>query len=701
MKKIQKIKEYIELLNKGYIPKPKDPHNFFSNGKPLNRFFEFHQDEIAYELNNNSLYEIGYDIAKDNLNKYKEKKINKLSNKDKIKEYIEKLNKGYIPKTRDSFNFFSNGKSFNRFFEFHQDKIAYELNNNSLYEVGYDVARNIVNKYLKKESKKLSEKDKIKEYIEKLNNGYYPKKDDRIECFSNGVVIRFFWGNNKNKIINLLNNSSDYKNGYDKAKETINDYHEKKKNISNLSVEERIPEYIEKLNNGYIPINQDDNEYFNDNSPIGQFWHHYQKRIINELNTNSKYEIGYEIAKNAVKKQQEKLERKSNLSLNKRIKELIEKLNNGYIPKSEDKVETFSDNTPLNNIWSIIKKRIINELFTDKKYEIDFEKAKFIVLNKGIDKLSEYIEKLNNGYIPKWKELTETFSDNTVINSFFMRNRYKIIEELNANPKYQNGYDLAKKRMNEYLEKVSKRSKLTFEQKIFEYIEKLNNGYVPKANDQTEFFSDNTLINQFYSTNQTKILEELNTNPKYQNGYETAHMSLNNYLNSLKNKLTSEQKLIEYIELLNQGYIPVWKENKITFSNGIIINQYWPVNKDKINYMLHNNPNYQIGYNTAKESINKYFEKRRKKENREQIKLLLLEHGINYKEHKVILTKSYDEVYIKINYLLDNNIPILVNNKLHEIFFMSDINMQTIYNISLDTLINTYLQEEKKILKLN
>ena len=72
-------------------------------------------------------------------------------------------------------------------------------------------------------------------------------------------------------------------------------------------------------------------------------------------------------------------------------------------------------------------------------------------------------------------------------------------------------------------------------------------------------------------------------------------------------------------------------------------------------------------------------------------------HNINVNKNKSLLNKSCNEVYSKINYLIDNNIPICNSDGIvHEIFFMSDINMQTIYNISFKELIEKYVYESNK-----
>lgn len=48
------------------------------------------------------------------------------------------------------------------------------------------------------------------------------------------------------------------------------------------------------------------------------------------------------------------------------------------------------------------------------------------------------------------------------------------------------------------------------------------------------------------------------------------------------------------------------------------------------------------------------------------------------------------EFNAKINFIKENNLEIIENNKLNPIFFMSSVNLQATYNISLEELIKKY-----------
>ena len=69
------------------------------------------------------------------------------------------------------------------------------------------------------------------------------------------------------------------------------------------------------------------------------------------------------------------------------------------------------------------------------------------------------------------------------------------------------------------------------------------------------------------------------------------------------------------------------------------------------------------------------------------------EYLIPYEEVKNI---SYNELYVKTMYLLDNNIDIIIDGKLNPIYNMSNTNMQITYGISLKELIEKYKKKEKE-----
>jgi hypothetical protein len=84
-----------------------------------------------------------------------------------------------------------------------------------------------------------------------------------------------------------------------------------------------------------------------------------------------------------------------------------------------------------------------------------------------------------------------------------------------------------------------------------------------------------------------------------------------------------------------------------------------------------------------------------REENEENKKNLCSKYGIEYDKHKILKKMSYQELYAKIMYLIDNGYSLLDGDKLHEIFSMSNENMILKYMISKEELITNYYINKK------
>lgn len=79
------------------------------------------------------------------------------------------------------------------------------------------------------------------------------------------------------------------------------------------------------------------------------------------------------------------------------------------------------------------------------------------------------------------------------------------------------------------------------------------------------------------------------------------------------------------------------------------------------------------------------------KTNNQSLLELCQEYGISYEKNKILLKHiSYQEMLAKIYYLEEQNIPIVVDGKLQDIFFMSSADMKDKYKISNEELILQY-----------
>ncbi len=536
----QKLKEYIEKINTGYIPKYRDKKTKFLDGTTIDQFWSQHKYEIKEELEKDE-YNVGYDLAR---------KIVLLKNPKidiKIEEYIDLLNKGYIPKYNDKKTTFSDGTIIGEFWQKHEYEIKNELEKEE-YLVGYDLARKIV---LLKNPKTGT---KIEEYIEKINNGYIPKSNDKETTFLDGSIIGLFWTKNKDKIKEELEKEK-YAVGYELAKEVVNNAFKK------LSYEERIKEYIDLLNNGYIPKSKDKKTTFSDGSIIGEFWPNHKEKIKEELEKD-KYAIGYDLAKEVVNNALKKL------SYEERIKEYIDLLSNGYIPKNNDEEATFSDGTVIGKFWQ--NKYEIKKELEKEKHAIGYDLAKEVVSlkdSKNSLKIEEYIEKVNNGYIPKSNDKKTTFLDGTIIGQFWPNHKEKIKEELQKE-KYAIGYDLAK----ELITKKNKKEKLEKEKHTIDYkdaknIEEQHNSVDEQINVNNAINVDKKIIDilSYLNLDSKSIINNITNNNMSLNVAIGVYLLKNNQLREIYIHLIenldvnlNQDKLYDiFIEVINKYKLTV------------------------------------------------------------------------------------------------------------------------------------------------
>ena len=90
------------------------------------------------------------------------------------------------------------------------------------------------------------------------------------------------------------------------------------------------------------------------------------------------------------------------------------------------------------------------------------------------------------------------------------------------------------------------------------------------------------------------------------------------------------------------------------------------------------------------DQIGMIWEIRKRKDKKQE---LCNEYLIPYEEVENI---SYNELYAKTMYLLDNNINIIIDDKLNPIYNMSNTNMKVTYGVSLEELIEKYKKKEKE-----
>lgn len=227
----------------------------------------------------------------------------------------------------------------------------------------------------------------------------------------------------------------------------------------------------------------------------------------------------------------------------KKLRILIDMINKGYVPKTNEYEACFEGTDVLiKQFWFEYRDKINYILNNDIIYKEGYDRAKYVVsvLCTNISlKLHDYIELINSGsYIPKNIDNVTNFpGTEEKIGAFWRENRERIKFILETREEYKTGYERAYR--------FIQNSFITDEEKTSAYIELLNSGtYIPKSADSNTLFPgfDKT-IGTFYATNVREIYNELFNNPKYLVGYDVAKYILKLYISLTESGLAGPQLL--------------------------------------------------------------------------------------------------------------------------------------------------------------
>lgn len=252
---------------------------------------------------------------------------------------------------------------------------------------------------------------------------------------------------------------------------------------------------------------------------------------------------------------------------------------------------------------------------------------------------------------------------------------------------------------------------LTKEEKKKELITYINEHHqlppLYSTNDDV-YFNDQThkRIYYIYLKNKTKSLLEL-TRPLTREEQQVIddYNEIISEWNKYRPYATIEEKTIKIIEHINKYHtLPesvVDPENRVNYKNyyDIILRARKRVNKKKENNIEPSKEEIEFLESYNQISNVRSFHPRKKQDNKELIEELCNILNINLTNNKSLLKKSFSEVYAKICFLIENNISITDNEgSINPIMFASDINIQSTYNISLEEIINKYINGEHNAL---
>ena len=285
---------------------------------------------------------------------------------------------------------------------------------------------------------------------------------------------------------------------------------------------------------------------------------------------------------------------------------------------------------------------------------------------------------------------------------------------LNGIDKCENGYNLGKWLANQ--RQLYKIGKLSKERK--KLLDQIGMRFDIKYNDEiwTQMYvlAKNHFEKYGSLERITTKYKTLNGIDKDEKGYNLGYWLDNQRRSNKKGKLSSERKkLLDQIGMRfdTKYYDEIWTQMYALAKNNFekygslerITAGYKTLNgidKDENGYnlgrwLVNQRQSYKIGKLSKEkiellEQIGMVWEIRKRKDKKQE---LCSEYLIPYEEVKNI---SYNELYVKTMYLLDNNINIIIDDKLNPIYNMSNTNMKVTYGVSLEELIEKYKKKEKE-----
>lgn len=276
--KIEEFLDYVKLNKK--VPLSTDKETLFSNGSSMAKFWT--KIKANKKLDNPEYSKLSTEkIIKDNYQKSVENSGDD-GTRLKINQVIEWTNKkGKVPSNKDPKALFANGEHLGQYwmtvkkYEKCSLPVYSELLTNAILDADYK-------KYLSKKQKKISDSEKVDEFLEfmKKHNKIPPHYDSE-SCFSSGELIGSFWKRIKlAKIVDeepfkkLLTNAT-LKSNYEAYLQTVD------KNPMELKVDALL-KYVEEHKE--IPTQSNKEIVFYDGKPMGLFWRVIKdkKKIENE-----------------------------------------------------------------------------------------------------------------------------------------------------------------------------------------------------------------------------------------------------------------------------------------------------------------------------------------------------------------------------------------------------------------------------------
>ena len=674
----EKIKEYIIAMdnNDDQLIPQKSTLTFSDKKTKMSRFWESNRKKIYESVivgEESEYYKKQYPGCVEEIitkyNEYNNKQENKITINQKIEEYIKTMcdnNDKLISET--SFLLFSDNTKMNLFWQMNKERLYNSVTigqKSEYYKKQYPgCVEEIItkyNEYNNKQENKITIEQKIEEYIKAMDDN-----DDNLIAynskllFSDGVLMNFFWSNNREILYNSVTKgekSEYYKKQYPGCVEEIitkyNEYNNKQEN--KITIEQKIEEYIKTMHDNNDSLLFTSNLIFSDNTKMNSFWGNNRDNLYNSVTIGPKSEYYKKQYPECVEKIITRYNKYNNKQENKiaieqKIEEYIKAMHDNddkLISKSSKLL--FSDSTQMRGFWRNNREDLYNSVTEGEKseyYQKEYpECVKEIVTkykeynNKQENKITieqkieEYIMAMHDNddkLISKSSKLL--FSDNTQIYEFWRGNKEKLYNSVTEGEKseyYKKHYPECVEEIiikyNEYNNKQE--NKITIEQKIEEYIKAMHdNDDSIILSTSNLLFSDNTKMNMFWSNNRDILYNSVTEGEKseyYKKQYSECVKVIIDKFNKTnykqENKITIEQKIKEYIMAMHDNNDSlISSTSKLLFSDSSKMRGFWDRAKKKL-YMSvtegEKSEYYQKNYpKCVKTIITKYTEYKNNKE---------------------------------------------------------------------------------------